>query len=215
MGLLIAAVAMPLAQAAGSSAVSTAKQATAKRIAAAEVGKPAPDFALKDLDGKEHKLSAYKGKAVVLEWTNHQCPFVVRHQAMQKTMQKTYDRYKDKDVVWLAIDSSHFCEKEKAAIRAFTKANKVPFPILLDASGQIGRLYGAKTTPHMFVVDQKGVLVYAGAIDDDRGGIKGKKAKNYVAAALDSIVQNQPVQKSKTDAYGCSVKYQKPKTRAQ
>lgn len=171
----------------------------------AEIGKPAPDFMLKGLDGKEVKLSSFKGKTVVLEWINHECPVCHRHYK-DKSMVNTYNQFKDKNVVWLAIDSSNFCETKKESITKWWKDQGMPFPYLLDAPGNIGKVYGAKTTPHMFVIDPKGILVYQGAIDDNADGSK-PKATNYVAEALTAIGNNSAVATATTKPYGCSVKY--------
>lgn len=174
----------------------------------AEVGKPAPDFALTDVDGKEHKLSALKGKVVVLEWTNHTCPFVRRHQSEERTMQKTFAKFGGKPVAWLAIDSSHFCAEKRADIKSWIKDKNIAYPILLDPKGEIGHMYGAKTTPHMFVIDQKGVLAYAGAIDNDRYGEKETK-RNYVEEAVTALLNGSAVAVASTKSYGCGVKYAK------
>jgi peroxiredoxin len=174
----------------------------------AVIGQAAPDFLLKDLSGKEHRLSDYKGKIVVLEWTNHQCPFVMRHQGTLKTMQSTYAKHKDKGVVWLAVNSSHFCEKEAGNIRKWAKEQGIDFPILLDASGEVGRRYGAKTTPDMFVIDRQGLLAYSGAIDDDPRGRKNSR-RNYVDETLGALLNGSTVAMARTQPYGCSVKYKK------
>jgi len=172
----------------------------------AEVGAPAPDFTLPGADGKEYKLADYKGKVVVLEWTNHTCPFVQRHQGQKKTMQKTLAKFEGKDVVWLAMDSNHFCVEKKDGVLAWSKQNDITYPTLLDPEGKVGHLYGAKTTPHMFVIDAKGVLAYAGAIDDDKYGDK-ESARNYVEEAVTSLLNGSTVAVARTDSYGCSVKY--------
>ncbi len=174
-----------------------------------EIGKPAPDFTLKDVDGKEHKLADLKGKIVVLEWTNRTCPFVKYHQGKAKTMQKTYDRYKAKDVVWMAIDSSYFCAEQSSDIMAWQKENKIEYPILLDAEGAVGRAYGARTTPHMFVIDKAGNLAYSGAIDNDPKMSGGEETKNYVVEAVDALMNGSTVATNWTDPYGCSVKFKK------
>jgi peroxiredoxin len=187
-----------------------AKKAVKKQpTVEAEIGKPAPDFTLTDVDGKEHKLSQYKGKTVVLEWTNHRCPYVVHHQAKAHTMQTTAARYKDKDVVWLAIDSSHYAEKQKDSIKKFAVDNGITVPILVDASGTVGKMYGARTTPHMFVINAEGVLVYTGAIDDNPDPFSGKRTatQNYVAQAVDACLAGRKVKTASTKPYGCSVKY--------
>ncbi len=178
----------------------------AEKAAGAEVGKPAPDFTLKDANGTEHKLSSLKGKIVVLEWTNHECPYVVRHQKNDKTMQKLADKFKKDNVVWLAINSSHFAQEKLESIQKWQKDNEVAYPILIDASGATGKAYGAKTTPHMFVIDAKGVLAYAGAIDDNPDGAK-KEAKNFVEEAVAALLKDSTVATPSTKPYGCSVKY--------
>jgi peroxiredoxin len=172
----------------------------------AVVGHTAPDFTLADLTGTQHKLSDYKGKVVVLEWTNNQCPFVVRHQGKLKTMQKAYAKYKDKGVVWLAVNSSHFGDGESDNIRKWAKEQNIEYPILLDAPGKVGRLYGAKTTPHMFVIDRQGMLAYSGAIDDDPRDQKSEK-RNYVEEAVNTLLNGSTVAVGTTEPYGCSVKY--------
>ncbi len=174
----------------------------------AAIGKPAPDFTLKDSQGKEQKLSQYKGKIVVLEWTNHICPFVKYHQGKAKTMQATCKGFEEKGVVWLAIDSSSFCEEKVKGINAWIEEQAIPYPILLDAGGTVGRAYGAKTTPHMFVIDRKGILQYRGAIDDD-SGLGGEASRNYVKDAVDALLQGLTVSQKETKSYGCSVKYKK------
>lgn len=163
----------------------------------AEVGKSAPDFKLKDTYGKEFTLSEFKGKIVVLEWMNKDCP-VSRGCHEKSEMQNTYKKYADKGVIWLAIDSTHTLNPEKNRVYA-VKAG-LNYPVLNDADGKVGRMFQAKRTPHMFVIDKSGTLAYAGAIDD-------KGDKNYVAAAIDDLLANRPVAKPQTDAYGCGIKY--------
>jgi peroxiredoxin len=175
----------------------------------AVVGAPAPDFELRDTDGREHRLSDYvaQGKTVVLEWFNPECPFVRKHHEKYRTMVDAYAKYRSKDVVWLAINSAapgkqgYGLERNQEAKRKFG----MEYPLLLDESGSVGRSYGAKTTPHMFVIS-KGNLVYAGAIDDNPSpGTLG--ATNHVAKALDEVLAGKPVQTAQTKSYGCSVKY--------
>jgi peroxiredoxin len=171
----------------------------------AEVGKPAPAFTLKDESGKEHSLAQYKGKVVVLEWTNPGCPFVQRHYTAN-TMQKTFGGYDAQKVVWLAVDSTATNAPEKSA--AWKKEKGFTFPVLQDPSGQVGKQYAAKTTPHMYVIDAQGVLRYEGAIDDDpRGNKKAGTPTNYVKGAVDALLSGKPVPSATTEAYGCSVKY--------
>jgi peroxiredoxin len=169
----------------------------------AEVGQPAPDFTLKDESGAKHSLGEYRGKVVVLEWTNPECPFVQRHYA-DKTMQKTLASYMGKPVVWLVVDSTHFNTPEKSS--AWKKEQGFSPPVLQDASGEVGHAYGAKTTPHMFVVDAQGVLRYAGAIDDDPRG-RSASPVNYVRQAVDALQSGKPVPVTSSPPYGCSVKY--------
>lgn len=175
---------------------------------ALETGKPAPDFKLGDV-----KLSQFKGKVVVLEWLNHGCPFVRKHYD-SGNMQALQEKYTKKDVVWLSIISS---AKDKqgyvdaaGAEADKTKNKSFASKILLDPIGAVGMQYGAKTTPHMYVIDAQGTLVYQGAIDDkpdtDKESIKG--AKNYVAEALDLVLAGKKVTHATTKSYGCGVKYQ-------
>lgn len=183
---------------------------TAVAHAAPQLGQPAPDFTLSDQSGKPVKLSDAKGKLVVLEWFNEGCPFVKKHYG-SKNMQGLQKRYAQKGVIWYSIISSkegkqgHLTPAE-ATDRLKGMASKA---ILLDAKGDVGRLYSAKTTPHMFVIDKKGALIYAGAIDDtpsaDPADIKG--SKNFVAAALDEALAGKPVSTPSAPPYGCSVKY--------
>jgi peroxiredoxin len=169
----------------------------------AEVGQPAPDFRLQDETGANHALSQYRGKVVVLEWTNPECPFVQRHYA-DKTMQKTLAAYAGKPVVWLVIDSSQTNTPAKSA--AWKKEQGFTPPVLQDASGAVGHAYGAKTTPEMYVIDMQGVLRYAGAIDDDPRG-RNASAVNYVRQAVDALEAGKPVPVTTSQPYGCSVKY--------
>lgn len=181
--------------------------------AAPEVGKPAPEFSGTDSNGVTHKLSDFKGKNVVLEWTNPECPFVVKHYDDSKNMQTLQEKYTGQDVVWLTINSSaegkqgHVSPAEANKYVGDRSAKATAY--ILDADGTIGKLYDAKTTPHMFVIDKEGTLVYAGAIDSDSGfkaeAIPG--STNYVAAALDSLTAKEPIKVASTKPYGCGVKY--------
>ncbi len=176
----------------------------ADAFAAPQVGSPAPEFAAKDQDGREVRLAALRGKVVVLEWTNPECPFVQRHY-QAKTMAGLADRFRDRDVVWLAINSTHHMDPAKD--RAWRDQQGFSYAVLDDRAGTIGAAYGAKTTPNMFVVDRNGVLVYQGAIDDDAAGGKAAGARNYVAEALEDVLAGRPVRVAETKPYGCSVKY--------
>ncbi len=184
--------------------------AAPKPPAHAVVGQKAPDFALKDTEGKEHRLSDYlaQGKTVVLEWFNPDCPFVRRHHEKEKTMQRLEAAHRESGIVWLAINSGA-PGKQGAGLERNKQAKSeygIAYPILLDESGEVGRSYGAKTTPHMFVIPKDGILVYAGGIDDDPRGSKPDRS-NYLALALLSCAKGQPIANSKTEPYGCSVKY--------
>jgi peroxiredoxin len=179
---------------------------------AIETGKPAPDFTATNSEGKEVKLADYKGKLVVLEWMNHGCPFVKKHYE-GKNMQTLQSTYTGKGVVWLSVISSSegnqgfVTPAEAEADRKIFDAHSSA--VILDKSGKLGKLYGAQTTPHMFVIDKKGVLAYQGAIDDkpsaDKDSLKG--AKNYVAEALDAEMAGRAPAIAQTKSYGCSVKY--------
>jgi len=176
----------------------------------ATIGKAAPDFELKDLDGKVVKLSDYKGKIVVLEWFNPDCPFVVRGYGETGSLRGQSARVAKDGVVWLAVNSGApgkqgvGVERNKKAMTDWKIAN----PILVDEKGEVGRRYEAKTTPHMYVIDAKGVLAYRGAIDNAPDGKpEGDKLVNYVDAAIADLKAGKPVAKAETKSYGCSVKY--------
>ncbi len=179
---------------------------------AAVPGAAAPDFALTDTAGKQVKLADYKGKFVVLEWTNPDCPFV-QAQYNADAMQALQKEWGAKDVVWLSINSTsqnHSEYKSPAQMNAWMKEKQAaPKAVLLDGTSVAGRAYSAKTTPHMFVVDPAGKIVYAGAIDDKRSARESdrKTANNYVRAALTEATAGKPVTVASTSPYGCSVKY--------
>jgi len=176
----------------------------------ARVGEPAPDFTLVDTEGAKHHLRDYTeaGKVVVLEWFNPDCPFVRKHHEKNKTMATTYAAYAEKDVVWLAINSGG-AGKQGHGLDRNRKAREdygIVYPVLLDEDGAVGQLYGAKTTPHMFVITKSGELVYAGAIDDNSSA--GKLGEtNWVSTCLDAVLAGEPVETPTTKSYGCSVKY--------
>jgi len=210
---LVSAIALTLAVGLGSALAQEAKKqdkpATPPPTATtggATVGQPAPEFALKDAGGKEVKLADFKGKVLVIEWSNHECPFCQRH-AKENTAQKVLDHFKGKPVAWIGIDSTKTSGEKTAEIAAWATESKVNYPILIDAEGTIGKKFGAKTTPHVFVIDQKGTLVYAGAIDDDKMGTKKEGARNYVIEAVDAVLNGTAVPTATTEPYGCSVKY--------
>jgi peroxiredoxin len=167
-----------------------------------KLGADAPVFSLKDQTGQTHALKSYRGKTVVLEWTNPGCPFVEYHYK-KDTMTKLSASHPN--VVWLTINSSHFTtEKEN---QKWSKMEGVK-TVLADPSGEVGRQYGARTTPHMFVINASGQLVYQGAIDDNPH-MDEKNTLNYVDEALKNLAANQKVKVAETKPYGCSVKYKR------
>ncbi len=180
--------------------------------ASPQIGKQAPEFSGKSSNGETLKLSDYRGKVVVLEWTNHQCPYVGKHYD-SGNMQALQTEATSKEVVWLSVISSapgrqgHVSPEMANKLTVDRKA--APSGIILDASGEIGRIYKATATPNMFIINKSGKLVYKGAIDNrpsaNPGDVKG--AENYVRSALTALEQGQPVKKSVTRPYGCSVKY--------
>jgi peroxiredoxin len=179
----------------------------------AEVGERAPGFTLKDLSGKPVSLGDFKGKIVVLEWFNPECPFVKasHEKGSLKGLARNYHG-KD-DVVWLAVNSGaegrqgHGVEKNRAAVEAYS----LPHPVLLDEQGSVGKAYGATNTPHLFIVDTQGKLAYQGAIDNSPDGeaeaAPDGNLVNYVSQALSELSEGKPVSMPETKAYGCSVKY--------
>jgi peroxiredoxin len=180
--------------------------------AAVETGAVAPAFTVLDSAGAERSLSDFKGKYVVLEWTNHKCPFVNKFY-QGGAMQALQAEMTAKDVVWLQVLSSaegkggYLTASEAEAIRAKQEVHSTA--MLLDANGKVGRAYGARTTPHMFLINPEGVVVYQGAIDSIKS-TKGEdivKATNYVQAAYASAIAGKPIKKSTTMPYGCGVKY--------
>lgn len=169
--------------------------------------KQAPDFALDSFDGRNVRLSRYKGRVVVLEWINPDCPFSRYHYETTPTMANLAEKYKNKEVVWLAINSTHNTTPE--ANRQWAEKHKLPFPILDDRSGLVGKLYGARTTPHMFVIDQTGAIAYEGAIDNAPLGKSepGVGTVNYVDKAISELLQGRKASTTATPPYGCTVKY--------
>jgi peroxiredoxin len=181
-------------------------------FADAVVGQAAPEFIGTDSNGKTHTLSEYNGKYVVLEWLNHGCPYVRKHYDTGN-MQKLQADYTAKGAVWLSIASS--AEGKQGHLNAeetnskIQEKNSKSTAVVLDASGTIGKLYGAKVTPHMFIINPEGNLIYAGAIDDNSSSrpssVEG--AKNYVSKALEEAISGKVVSEAQTEPYGCSVKY--------
>jgi peroxiredoxin len=177
-------------------------------FAADEKPAKAPDFALKNYDGKEVKLSDYKGKIVVLEWFNYECPFVKYHYEKASTMKDLAAKYKDRNVVWLAINST--AHQETARNKEYAEKNKILYPILDDRSGEVGKAYHATNTPHIFIIDHNGNIAYNGAIDNAPLGRvpEDEKLVNYVDLALEELTPKK-VTIAKTRPYGCTVKYKK------
>ena len=176
------------------------------------VGSAAPDFSLTDAKGKAHSLSQYKGKYVVLEWFNPECPFVKKHYG-SGNMQKLQEEYTNKGVTWLTIDSSapgtEGSLSADAASKVMTGWKTQQTALLLDPEGKTGRAYGAKNTPNMVVINPEGKIVYEGAIDSKATPNPADipNSTNYVKAALDESLEGKPVTTSTTKPYGCSVKY--------
>ena len=178
----------------------------------AKLNEQAPNFKLVDSNGKEHSLSDFKDKIIVLEWINYDCPFVKKHYD-SKNMQSLQEKYTKEGIIWLTICSSveskqgNFSNDE---INSRSKKHNAKFTAyLVDADGKVGKTYGAKTTPHMYIIDKTGKLVYAGGIDDkastDISDIKS--AKNFVVSVLDELLAGKNVSVQSSKPYGCSVKY--------
>ena len=186
--------------------------AAAPALAAPQIGKAAPNFSLTDINGRAVSLNQFKGKTVVLEWNNPECPFVRKHYG-SGNMQRTQAAAKKDGVVWLSINSSapgkqgHMNARQAKGVVAQQKAQ--PTAYLLDPNGVVGKTYDAKTTPHMYIVNKAGALVYAGGIDDkptpNPADING--ARNHVLAALAELKAGKPVSVPTSRPYGCNVKY--------
>jgi peroxiredoxin len=190
-----------------------ATNAAASAPVSAQVGQAAPDFTLPDLDGNQVSLAQYRGKVVVLEWFNPGCPFV-RASHTAGSLKGLAEKYAGDGVVWLAINSGG-AGKQGAGVEANREGSNqfgMRHPILVDESGTVGQLYGAERTPHMYVVNAEGVLVYRGAIDNSPDGEgqspEGGKLVNYVDGALGAVRSGAKVEPAETKPYGCSVKYQ-------
>ncbi|HEX4873040.1 MAG TPA: thioredoxin family protein [Nevskiaceae bacterium] len=196
----------------GRSALLVATLLVQTAYAAPEVGKPAPAFSAVDTAGETHQLADFKGKTVVLEWTNDQCPFVKKHYD-SGNMQALQAAAEAEGVVWLSLISSapgkqgHVSPQRADELTESRKAT--PSAVLLDEKGTVGRLYDAKTTPHMFVIDPAGTLVYAGAIDSTPSADPADipSSQNYVKLALAAVKEGKPVSTPVSKPYGCSIKY--------
>ncbi len=195
-----------------SSLLSVLALAAGSAHAAATVGQAAPDFTLKDAVGKTVKLSDFKGKHVVLEWTNPNCPFVQKHYN-SGNMPTTQKDATARGVVWLAINSTEKAHRdylEPAKLVAWKQERKsAPSAVLMDEEGTVGKAYGARTTPHMYIVNPQGQLIYAGGIDSIPSASASDipKATNYVKLAVGEALAGKPLSASTTQPYGCSVKY--------
>jgi peroxiredoxin len=197
---------------AGALAGAATLAARGRAQAAPTVGQPAPAFTATTTSGSPVSLADQRGKIIVLEWTNHECPYVRKHYE-SSNMQTLQREARGKDVVWLTLISSapgtqgHVTATQADELTRTRQA--VPTAVLLDPKGTVGRMYDARVTPHMYVIDRQGVLVYAGAIDDRPTSRKSDVpgAQNYVRAALEAVMAGQPIKTPVTRAYGCTVKY--------
>lgn len=176
-------------------------------LAEAEIGKPAPGFSLSTVDGKTVNLADLKGKVVVLEWFNPNCPYSGVKFYQSGKMQEYQRKATEQGVVWIAVSSGR--AQSADALAKVAASWKIPAPIALDADGAVGHAYGAKTTPHCYVINAEGVLVYKGAIDSNPSPKTASPAnvRNHVLAALEEIKAGQPVSQPTTKPYGCGVKY--------
>lgn len=179
----------------------------------AEVGLPAPDFTLADINGNTHSLSEYKGKIVVLEWVNPECPFVQKHYNKTGNIPGLQKTYTSEGVIWLTINSAALGKQgdyDPAQVKAWMQqVSAAPTDYLRDQTGVVGHLYGARNTPHIFIINRDGTLVYAGGIDSIATAKPEDiaQATNYVNAAMADLKAGRPVAKGNTKPYGCSVKY--------
>lgn len=178
----------------------------------AEVGKAAPGFTLTDIHGTKHSLADFKGRTVVLEWVNPECPFVQKHYDLSGNLPKTLAAAASDGVVWLQINSAHpgaEGDYDNAVAAQWQRKHGVNAPYFRDQDGKVGKLYDARTTPHLYVIDPGGTLVYAGGIDSIRSSKVEDiaRATNFVNAALSDLKADRPVRTKNSQPYGCSVKY--------
>ncbi|WCM92785.1 redoxin domain-containing protein [Acidovorax sp. NCPPB 2350] len=196
-------------------ATSLALAAAGTAQAAAAVGQPAPGFTLTDTAGKTVRLADYRGRTVVLEWTNPGCPFVRKHYD-SGNMPATQKDAQGQGVVWLAINSTEKASAdylEPPKLAAWLRERQAaPTAVLMDEEGTVGHAYGARTTPHLYIVDPQGTLVYAGGIDSIPSARPADidRATNYVKAALADVAARRPIATASTQPYGCSIKYKAP-----
>ena len=181
--------------------------------ATAEVGQTAPDFTLTDINGTKHSLSEFKGRTVVLEWVNPECPFVIKHYDKSGNIPKLQQAATADGIVWLSINSASAGKEgdyDAAQVKAWQQRSKASATAYFrDQDGEVGKLYDARTTPPMFIIDGGGTLVYAGGIDSIRSSRVGdiERATNYVREALKDLQSGQPVRTRNSQPYGCSIKY--------
>lgn len=186
---------------------------TGAALAAPEIGQPAPDFELVDSNGQSHSLSDFAGQKVILEWTNHDCPFVIKHYGAGNMQQQQRMARDEHNAVWLTIISSkpgaqgHVSPEQ--ANELTRSRNAAPSAVLLDESGDVGRAYAAQVTPHMYIIDEQGALVYMGGIDSNPSADPADipDATQYVVAALGNLASGQTVAEPITRPYGCTIKY--------
>jgi len=211
VSLFVSVLSIPTADVYAGPAQGKAQDAeTTQPAQKAKVGEIAPDFTLKDLDGKEHTLSEYKGKLVVLEWYNPECPYV-KEQHTNGPLKIQGNKATEAGIVWLAINSSA-PGKQGAGHDLNVKYRKkyaIEYPILDDNDGAVGTIYRARTTPHMYIINTDGILVYMGAIDNAPFGKTPKKEEftNYVEVAIEAVQNDIDVPNATNRPYGCSVKY--------
>lgn len=175
------------------------KQEAADIASGAEIGKAAPAFSLKDQDGKLVRISDYVGKVVVLVWINPECPFIQRHYK-EGTFKAVTEDYASKGVVLLAVNSTHW--HTAASNKQWHEKNALSHPILDDRTGEVGRLYGAKATPHVFIINKDGILAYSGAVDNDPAGNLGNKRIHYLRQALDELSAGRDLIMKESKPYG-------------
>lgn len=196
-------------------ALAAAALSTGLPAMTAEVGKAAPDFTLTDINGQKHSLSDFKGKTVVLEWVNPECPFVVKHYDSSGNMPKTQKAATADGVVWLQINSGHPGAQgdfDTGKVKAWKEKNGVAATAYFrDQDGRVGQMFDARTTPHMYIINPSGTLVYAGGIDSIRSSKASDiaNATNYVTEALADLKAGKPIRTATSQPYGCSVKYGK------
>ncbi len=196
------------------SAEAQRSRTTARDAETAKVGEKAPEFTLTDLDGEKVTLTDFidDGKIVVLEWWNPKCPYVIKHHEKMTTMTDLATKYED-EVVWLKINSTNEDHQDYGVDKQYAEQwNLSEMTLLMDSDGAVGKLYGARSTPHMFIIDTEGLLRYQGAIDSNSGAAgydedTKNSVTNYVDRALEQIIAGETVTRAETRAYGCSVKY--------